>query len=733
MTKDTSISINGRRWRLVSPQAIEETPDNMAAFSQRLRACVQQLPDYRQSIRRLADAVQNGETIGISSDYDCDGNCSLALMIRTLRACGVTDSRIIPHVPNRFTEGYGINDAAVKAIRQKGASLLLTLDNGTLAHRPLAQARAESMDVIVIDHHPNQASERLPAETYIVNANRTDAHASAELKNMAAVGVSYVVAQGLVEELIQRGHFTQQGLPEPDMRHMLGLVALATVADVVNVRGWINRFFIQEGLNVMREGLDPILSQLCEAAHVPPRDLTEEHLAFVLGPMINAPGRLNRPDDPTWHNISDPWRLLSSSNLRAPELVTAFLHMRSCNEARKALEALLHREAQAQAKELLRQHPQARVLVVGGAGKAWHPGIVGIVASRLMEEFGLPTVVAAYDPSKQHYKMSARSLRANTPEGLLTADIGEAFRYEKSQHRLAHGGGHPFAAGATLESPPAARIQMLDAFRQKLELRLASQVDRVKAAQRTEVADVINFGELKPCENLLDQPEVRERALRHWLRTIPREKADLRYMAARLCGGIRPSKELAMQDNRTEYAVLDDLIERDIGTARAQVLSALQKAEPDLLREKILAQYFVDARSTAPFGEGHRPPLYAFPGMVVKEVSESANGRHLMLTVAPLDAPQLNLKAQAFHVSPALRDVLQSGQSSKPQAVTLLATLDVSYSPRNGRGGTPETLPRLRIEDVALSHRHPIRRHALLSQILEGYTPPPALTVVPRR
>jgi len=724
--------LNSRRWRLVPVRPAEMAPADDAAFRERLHACLAQLPDYTASIRRLADAVENRETIGISSDYDCDGNCSLALMLRTLRGCGVPDTLLVPHVPNRFTEGYGINDAAVKSMRQRGASLLLTLDNGTLAHRPLAQARAEGIDVIVLDHHPNQAGERLPAEAFIVNANRTDAQAEPALKAMAAVGVSYVVACGLVEELARRGYFTKNKLPEPDMRRTLGLVALATVADVVNVSGWINQYFIQEGLKIIREGGDPLLTRLCEAAQVPSDRLTEEHLAFTLGPMVNAPGRLNRPDDAAWHDAPEAWRLLCAPDASAPEVASGFLRMRSCNEARKQLEASLHREAQSQARELLKNCPGAKVLVVGGAGEVWHPGIVGIVASRLLEEFGLPTVVAAYDPAKQHYKMSARSIRANTPEGQITADIGEAFRHEKSQGRLAHGGGHPFAAGATLESPPAARLQMLEAFRQKLEQRLATQVDRVKAAQRTEVADVIDPGALTPSADLLDQPEIRERALRHWLRGIPRGDVDLRHLASRLCGGIRPAKELSLEGNRTEYAVLDDLIVRDIGDARAHALAALQKAEPDLLREKMLSQRFREAHAAAPFGEGHRPPLYAFPGMIVREVSESGNGRHLLLTVAPLDAPRLTLKAQAFHVSPAMREALQRGSGAKPSPLTLLATLDLSPARRSGRG-TPEPLPMLRIEDAAISHAHPVRRQALLGQMLEGYSPPPALTVIPRR
>ncbi|MBY0354144.1 MAG: DHH family phosphoesterase [Rickettsiales bacterium] len=714
-----ALSANNRRWKLMtSPVALREDLADFSTFCARLRDERKTLPDFQASVNRLADAIERNETIGISSDYDCDGNCSLALMLRLLNACGVPKSKRVAHVPNRFTEGYGINEQAVRDMKKRDVSLLLTLDNGTLAHRPLAQAHAENMDVIVADHHPNQAGEPLPAHALIVNANRTDASCSAAMKSLAAVGITFVLCQGVIDELHERGYFKRRQIDEPDMSQSLGLVALATVADVVSIGDWINRYFVKTGLRMIREGRDPQLTSLCAAAQIAPDTLTEEHLGFALGPVVNAPGRLNKPDDPLWHDAPDAWRLLSEPH-DSEQSLAGFLRLKAYNEERKRKTAALTDQARQQAVEQMRD-PHRRVLVVGGMGEAWHPGIVGIVASRLMEEFGVPTVVAAYDGQK-HYKMSARSIRANGEEGLLIADIGDAFRREKTAGGLAHGGGHPFAAGATLECPPQKHEMALTLFAERLNVRLGEAVDRVRAAAHTEVAKVVDVAHLPADLSILDNEEVRKEALRCWLRTKP-FNSSITQLAQQLTGcKTMTTDRLAQFGDVTQYTALEAIIAQDVAEARPHAFSALKTQKPGYVREQLLNALCARDEQQRPYGEGNRPPLSVLPHMVVRHVKEIGDGRHLQLKLSPLDDARTTIHAQAFHVSPALRALLQPTDSKTLKSLALLGVFGLSDT---NTGGTPNLAPSFRIEDAYAPPHRQVGRHPALEKILENYSSP---------
>lgn len=288
------------------------------------------LQDMELAAKRLADAVMHGQPIGISGDYDCDGNTSTALMIRFLQESGVAPNHIHVHIPNREREGYGVNRNAVAAMANKSppVELLLTLDNGTLAHKPLAAAKALGMDAIVIDHHPNSDGHDLPKDVAVVNPRRADEPLRDEpngVGDMAAVGVTWLICRRAVQILKERGYFKDKPTT-PDPRNWLGLVALGTQADVVDISKPLNRALIRQGLAVINEGKDPYISTLARVAQLAdPDHITETDISFSLGPIVNAPGRLGQsvawcfltPADATAEAMS---QFIHSANAQAVEL-----------------------------------------------------------------------------------------------------------------------------------------------------------------------------------------------------------------------------------------------------------------------------------------------------------------------------------------------------------------------------------------------------------------------------
>lgn len=279
-----------------------------------LQTHLPELTDLDEAAERLADAVMEarrpgGRGIGISGDYDCDGNCSTALMIRFLRESGVPAEKIHVHIPNREGEGYGVNGGAVEAMAEKNVGTLLTLDNGTLAHEPLALANTLGMQTLVVDHHPNSANQDLPEGALVVNPKRADETLSDPAQgaaDMAAVGVTWLIAKRATEKLKARGFYEPlEGRCAPDPKQWLGLVALATIGDVVSMARPINRSLVAQGLEVIRRGDDPLIAAFAAAARIPDiSQLKEEDIQFTLTPIINAPGRLGQ--SVAWTFLSPP-------------------------------------------------------------------------------------------------------------------------------------------------------------------------------------------------------------------------------------------------------------------------------------------------------------------------------------------------------------------------------------------------------------------------------------------
>ncbi|MBN8919717.1 MAG: single-stranded-DNA-specific exonuclease RecJ, partial [Rhizobiales bacterium] len=359
---------------------------------------------------RIADAIGRNERIAIFGDYDVDGATSAALLTHFLRHCGIEP---IVHIPDRLFEGYGPNIPAVQALAEQGATLLVTVDCGTTSPDALAHGRALGMDVIVIDHH--QADETLPPALAVVNPNRLDDLSG--LNQLAAVGLVFVTIVAINRELRRRGYWTA-ARAEPDLLGHLDLVALGTVADVAPLTG-LNRAFVAKGLIAMRRRDNLGLTALMDAARMsgPPEPW---HLGFMLGPRINAGGRIGRAD-------LGVQLLLENDPARARAIAAELDRL---NGERRALEQATVAEAEAEADAALGRSGESAVVVTAAEG--WHPGIVGLVASRLKERFGRPAFAIAFGEN---------GVGTGSGRSIPGVDLGHVVRDAVAAGLLAKGGG----------------------------------------------------------------------------------------------------------------------------------------------------------------------------------------------------------------------------------------------------------------------------------------------------
>lgn len=385
------------------------------------------LRDMEKAAARLADAVQAKQNVAIFGDYDVDGACSSALMKRFLEF-HETPARI--YIPDRIFEGYGPNVAAIETLVNEGAKLIVTVDCGTTSYEPLAAARKLGADVVVIDHH--QADERLPDVNAVVNPNRQDDISGQGM--LCAAGVVFLVLVATTRELRRRGYYS--GSREPDLLGLLDMVALATVADVVPLVG-LNRAYVKKGLAVMRARENAGLTALADAAGLSVAP-TPYHLGFILGPRINAGGRIG--------NAALGATLLSTSDPVEAQRIAELLHR--LNKERKDIESAVLEEAMAIADRQLSENPARPILIVGS--EAWHKGVVGLVASRLVERFRRPACVIAWEATG----MGTGSLRS-----VPGIDLGAAIRAAMAAGLLAKGGGHAMAAGLTVSRDGLAALE----------------------------------------------------------------------------------------------------------------------------------------------------------------------------------------------------------------------------------------------------------------------------------
>lgn len=392
------------------------------------------LRDMERAAERLALAIERQERIAIFGDYDVDGACSSALLARFLAHHGVP-ARI--YIPDRLFEGYGPNVPAIEGLVADGARLIVTVDCGTTSFEPLAAARRLGADVLVIDHH--QADDRLP-DAVVVNPNRQDDLSG--LGHLCAAGVVFMVLVAASRTLRARGFYNR--IAAPDLLAQLDLVALATVADVVPLQG-LNRAFVTRGLKVMhgRENLG--LKALADVASLNAAPNTY-HLGFILGPRINAGGRIG--------DAALGAKLLSIDDETEAARIAALLDR--LNKERKVIEQQTVDEAMAAADAAVAQQPDLRVIMLGGKG--WHKGIVGLVSSRVTERYCRPSCIIAWDADGANGTGSLRSVAG--------VDIGAAVRAAVAQGLLAKGGGHAMAAGLTV--PQSRFSELKDFFNQQL-------------------------------------------------------------------------------------------------------------------------------------------------------------------------------------------------------------------------------------------------------------------------
>lgn len=402
--------------------------------------------DMDAAAARLSDAVIRGQRITIYGDYDVDGATSAALLIRLLRDMGVEAGH---YIPDRLLEGYGPSGEALVRLAHEGSELIVTVDCGAMAHEALTMAQAAGVDVIVVDHH--KCAAQLPPAAALVNPNRLDeSDEAAAHGHLAAVGMAFLLAVATVRELRARGWFDKR--KAPDLMALLDLVALGTVADVAQIKG-LNRALVAQGLKIMARRQNIGLSALIDASRLS-RAPTCSDLGFALGPRINAGGRVGE--------ATLGVRLLTTEDPAEAREIAAQLSR--LNEERRAIEQEVQAAAEAQ---IAAQHNRA-VMVLAGFG--WHPGVIGIVAGRIKEKTGKPTLVIALGADDDgRGKGSGRSVAG--------VDLGAAIIAAREAGLLVAGGGHAMACGLTIEP------DRLGALADWLDERLARDVLAAQAAQ----------------------------------------------------------------------------------------------------------------------------------------------------------------------------------------------------------------------------------------------------------
>ncbi len=392
--------------------------------------------DLNKAVARLADCVETGEPIGVFGDYDVDGACAAALLVWVMRDLGVS---VDVHIPDRFTEGYGPNQAALMALGERGASLIVTVDCGITAHAPLAAVASTGMDVIVIDHHI--AGPELPKAHSVINPNRLDEDGT--YGHLCAAGVTFIVLVGLIRELRRRDFFGTERTP-PDLMMRLDLVALATVCDVVPLAG-LNRAFVGQGIKIMAQRRHPGLTRLADAAGMKAAPDTYA-LGFLLGPRINAGGRIG----------SSQTAVQLLSTLSDDEATGLAAKLDQLNAERRQIE----QDIREQAIDRALQAPDTPVIVL--SDKSWHEGVIGIVAGRLKERFGKPACVIA---------MGDNGVGKGSGRSIPGFRLGSAVIAAHQAGILLGGGGHDMAAGFSIDAAN------LDAFATFLAQRMEKDLN----------------------------------------------------------------------------------------------------------------------------------------------------------------------------------------------------------------------------------------------------------------
>ncbi len=386
------------------------------------------LIDMDAACDRVVKAIRSGEQIAIFGDYDVDGATSSALLARFLMFTGL---KPFIHIPDRLTEGYGPNIPAIEELHRRGATLLVTLDCGSTSFEAFEAARKIGLDVVTIDHH--QVGVDRPDIEALVNPNRQDDLSGQG--HLAAVGVTFLFLVALNRALREAGFYS--GKP-PNLLLWLDLVALGTVCDVVPLKG-LNRAYVTKGLMAIRKRDNHGLAALCDVSRLN-GPVSPYHLGFMIGPRINAGGRIG--------DAALGARLLLSMDRGEAQNIAAELDR--LNQERQTIEALMLEQAQDQVGMSLEGNPDQAVIVAGA--DTWHPGIVGLIASRLKETHRRPAFAIAWDDANKG---------TGSGRSILGVDLGAAVRQAVGAGLVIKGGGHAMAAGLTIAKE---RLPDLESF-----------------------------------------------------------------------------------------------------------------------------------------------------------------------------------------------------------------------------------------------------------------------------
>ncbi|MBC7151951.1 MAG: single-stranded-DNA-specific exonuclease RecJ [Rhizobium sp.] len=406
--------------------AVDEAPGFLEPSIRNLMPDPYRLTDCEAAAERLVQAIGRGERVAIFGDYDVDGAASSALLSRFLHHFGI-DAEI--YIPDRIFEGYGPNPAAIGQLIDRGARLIVTVDCGSTSLEALAVAKARGIDVVVIDHH--QMGHEMPPCLALVNPNREDDLSGQG--HLCAAGVVFLVLVATLRVLRQNGHPQARSL---DLLAWLDLVALATVCDVVPLKG-LNRAYVTKGLIAARHQNNAGLAALLRVAGIG-GPVTPYHFGFLVGPRINAGGRIG--------DAALGSRLLTLDDAGEADQIAVKLD--ELNRERQAMEQVMLAEAEAEALAEYGDGQAASVIVT--ARDNWHPGIVGLLAARLKEKFKRPAFAIAFDLNGKGTG-SGRSING--------FDIGRMVRAAVDSGLLVKGGGHAMAAGLTVERANLGRLR----------------------------------------------------------------------------------------------------------------------------------------------------------------------------------------------------------------------------------------------------------------------------------
>lgn len=414
-----------------------------------------EMADMDAAVRRIVDAVRNQEQIGIWGDYDVDGTTGASVLVSFLREIG---AQAIYHVPHRIEEGYGLNVEGLKRLQERGARLVVTVDCGISNAKEVAAANNFGLDLVVIDHH--QPPDELPPAVAVVNPHRKDC--GFPDKGMCAAGLAFYLVIGLRAKLREAGWFKNDAAP--DIRHFLDIVTLGTIADMVPLKG-VNRTLIKRGLSELGASTRPGVIALKRVAGIADGEVSAGQVGFRLGPRINAAGRVD-------YGIKVVELLTTDSSETAQRIAQ---ELEEHNLERRAIEAQVQQHALAQAEAAVAAGNRHSLVL---AGEGWHPGVLGIVASRVVERFYRPTVVIGFNDGVG--KGSARSIRGfHMVEG-----------FHACAEHLEKFGGHEFAGGLSI------RPEQLDRFAEAFEQAARRSLSIEQLSPLLEIDAHLDFSQL---------------------------------------------------------------------------------------------------------------------------------------------------------------------------------------------------------------------------------------------